>query len=301
MKDKSQVKKELPIYPLISLDFKLVQSTFNIQSLYMNEDCRTAIHEFYTMKHDYDESTKNKKQSILQNNHSYPTKVAKQQAIQQLIIPCIHCKRPVGSIFSTTNHILKIICGDKTQPCPLHFEIYKGRVSNLENDFQIWLEDHLIDIKENILKTKLDVLFQYITEEQAVQQFQEYKSELELYQSGYNNCYQLYLDKTNNIDVKKDIETSIFKLADIKEEMTQQLELYRKTKDKRPFKDIANIYIKRMIPLLESIRDLKYKYIHMEYDSDDETSILSAQHYTIKDLETNTNEEDKPKIIANKK
>ena len=183
----------------------------------------------------------------------------------------------------------------------LGLNTYKGRVTHLENDFQIWTEDYLIDLKENILKTKLDVLFQYITEEQAVQQFQEYKSDLDLYQMGYNTDHQLYLDKTNNTVVKNDLNTSIFKLADIKEEIKNQLEIYQKTKDKRPFKDIALIYVKRMMPLLDSIRDLKYKYIVMDYDEENNTNILTTRHYIIKDVETNTNPDDEPKLIANKK
>lgn len=278
----------------------------------MNEKCSIAIHEFYTLKHDYDNAMNSKKQTIINDNNKYPNKLSKQQAIQNIKIPCIHCKRPVGSIFSTTNLTLKVICGasaattaattaDTIQPCPLHIEIYKGRVSTLEEDFQIWLEDYLVDLRENILKTKLDVLFQYISEEQAVKQFQEYKEELETYQNGYNRDYQLYLDKTNNPQVNKDIETSIFKLADFKENIATQLDIYRKTKDKRTLKDIALTYMKNIVPLLHSIRDLKYNYIQMEYDSDDDTNHLITHRYTIRDLETNTNEEDEPKIIANKK
>lgn len=267
----------------------------------MNEQCRKAIHEYYTLKHDYDEDVKSKKQSIIKNETTYPTKQSKQQAMKSIKIPCLYCKRPVGSLFTNKNKTLKLVCGNVNEPCPLHFEIYKGEVSHLEENFQIWLNEYINDLKENILKTKLDVLFQYISEESAVKQFQEFKEELDLYQLGYNTDYQMYLDKTNNPQIKKDLQSSIFKLADIKLEMSQQLELYRKTNDIRPFKDIATIYINKVLPLLDSIRELKYKYIQMEYDSDEETSTLVTKKVNVKDLETNVNTEDEPKIIANKK
>ena len=54
-----------------------------------------------------------------------------------------------------------------------------------------------------------------------------------------------------------------------------------------------------MVPLLDSLRDLKYKYIDVEYDSDEEVFELKSKTYQIRDIETNTNEEDEPKIISN--
>ena len=56
------------------------------------------------------------------------------------------------------------------------------------------VRDHIKEYSENIVKTKLDVLFQYITEDEAVKIFQETKEELDLYKMGYNTDFQLYLE-----------------------------------------------------------------------------------------------------------
>ena len=44
---------------------------------------------------------------------------------------------------------------------------------------------------------------------------------------------------------------------------------------------------------------MKYKYIDLEYNSDDDTYQLNTKTYLIRDIETNTNEDDEPKLISN--
>ena len=86
---------------------------------------------------------------------------------------------------------------------------------------------------------------------------------------------------------------------DHKGTLKELLEGYHKTKDRRVFQEIVSVYTTKMVPLLDSLRDLKYKYIDVEYDSDEEVFELKSKTYQIRDIETNTNEEDEPKIISN--
>ena len=81
--------------------------------------------------------------------------------------------------------------------------------------------------------------------------------------------------------------------------MKELLETYYKTKDRRIFRDIVSIYVTNIVPLEESIRELKYKHIQLEYDSDEEKYELKTKQYQIRDIETNTNQEDEPRIISN--
>ena len=265
----------------------------------MNEDVRVAIEEYYTLKNDYDQSYSSKRKAIISDKSIGNTKQKKRNSINELKIPCIHCKRPVGSIFSTENRTLNAICGDVIAPCPLNIKIYKGRVTRLDDDFTVWYEDYIKELTETIVKTKLDVLFQYITEEDAVKLFQETKEQLELYKMGYNTDFTLYLEKTSNSDNLNDLTSSNKKLLDFKGTLKELLEGYYKTKDKRVFEEIVGIYVSNIVPLLDSIRELKYKYIQLEYDSDDDILELKTKTYQIRDIETNTNEEDEPKVLSN--
>ena len=265
----------------------------------MNEECRIAIEEYYTLKSDYEQSYTAKRKSIISDKSIGNTKQNKRNAIKQIKVPCVLCKRLVGSIFSTENRTLIAKCGDVNAPCPLNIRIYKGRVTKLDNDFTIWYEDYIKELTETIVKTKLDVLFQYITEEDAVKVFQETKEQLELYKMGYNTDFTLYLEKTSNSDNLADLSSSNKKLMDFKGTLKELLDGYYKTKDKRVFEEIVGIYVTNIVPLLESIRELKYKYIQLEYDSDDDIVELKTRTYQIRDIETNTNEEDEPKVLSN--
>jgi hypothetical protein len=263
----------------------------------MNDQCRVAIEEFYTLKNDYEQAYNAKRKSIMSNKTA--TKLKKRQAVQSIKIPCVYCKRMVGTIFSVNDRVLAAKCADTTNPCPLNIQIYKGRVTRYDITFQIWLDDHIKEYSETIVKTKLDVLFQYITEDAAIKIFQETKEELDLYTMGYNIDFQLYLEKTTNSAVEDDLKESIKKLFQYKSDMKEMLTQYYITKDTRTFNTIVSLYTTQVIPLLDTIRGLKYRYIELEYNSDDETYQLNTKKYLIRDIETNTNEEDEPRLISN--
>ena len=265
----------------------------------MNEQCRIAIEEYYTLKNDYDQAYKTKRQAIMSNKKVGNTKEQKRNNIRSIKMQCVHCKRPVGTIFSMENRTLGAKCGDVNAPCPLNIQIYKGRVTRLDDDFKYWYNEYIKDLTETIVKTKLDVLFQYISEEDAVKLFQETKEQLDMYKMGYNTDYSLYLEKTENHDNITDLNTSKIKLVEYKNAMKELLETYYKTKDRRIFRDIVSIYVTNIVPLEESIRELKYKHIQLEYDSDEEKYELKTKQYQIRDIETNTNQEDEPRIISN--
>lgn len=263
----------------------------------MNEQCRVAIEEYYTLKNDYEQVYNAKRKSIMSNKSA--TKQQKREAAQSIKIPCVHCKRMVGTLFSTQDRVLIAKCGDTSNPCPLNIQIYKGRVTRYDTAFQTWLDDHIKEYSETIVKTKLDVLFQYITEDDAVKIFQETKEELDLYTMGYNVDFQLYLEKTTNSEVQDDLKESIRKLLQYKSDMKELLNQYYIQKDNRIFNTIVSLYTTQVIPLLDTIRELKYRYIELEYNSDDETYQLNTKKYLIRDIETNTNEEDEPRLISN--
>ena len=81
--------------------------------------------------------------------------------------------------------------------------------------------------------------------------------------------------------------------------MKKMLTQYYINKDNRNFNTIVTIYTEKVIPLVQTIRELKYKYIDLEYDSDEDLYYLNAKHYLIRDLETNTLEEDEPRLLSN--
>ena len=84
-------------------------------------------------------------------------------------------------------------CGDVQAPCKLDIQIYVGD-SNMSLDYilNIFLEENE-EIKETIIKQKLDTLFSYVSEEESIKIF---KKELEAYSASSKSFKQL-LDKKN--------------------------------------------------------------------------------------------------------
>ena len=58
----------------------------------MNEECRIAIEEYYTLKSDYEQSYAAKRKSIISDKSIGNTKQNKRNAIKQIKVPCVLCR-----------------------------------------------------------------------------------------------------------------------------------------------------------------------------------------------------------------
>ena len=85
---------------------------------------------------------------------------------------CIYCDRPVGSVFENKGRSFIARCGDKSQPCPFHIELFGGEYGNV-TDMMEQYERYMLITKEDIITTKLDVLFKYMSEKSGVDLFKD--------------------------------------------------------------------------------------------------------------------------------
>lgn len=130
------------------------------------------INYFYTKKNSYDVKM-NKKKADIRDDPDLSLE-EKREAYRNIKQNCIKCKRPVGTIFSTSNRQLKAKCGDETQPCSLDIRVNLGTYENIP----ILMEGLKHDInvaKMNISKIKLDLLFNLIDEDQMEESFNQMK------------------------------------------------------------------------------------------------------------------------------
>ena len=72
---------------------------------------------------------------------------------------CVNCKRPVGSLFSNTydekdfTRVLKAICGDLQNPCPLNIVINTGYFELIPNSIETDEKD-IEKAKVSVIKDK---------------------------------------------------------------------------------------------------------------------------------------------------
>jgi hypothetical protein len=238
-----------------------------------------ALDYYFKIKNDYERKLREAKHKIYQKENN--KKITKKK-ILELNIPCIHCKRPVGTIFSNTKYNLIAICGDKQNPCILNIEIFKGFMTNINYLLNLYKED--IDfLKDSIIKQKLDTLFDYINEAQTAQTFKKgldayngdsviYKEVLEKYNSLYENQYKM--------DLIADKNGQIFRLI---EKSRGFLDEYKKTQNPEFLKMAIELNIKEIVPEIQNLRTLKNEVmeVNVETDKDENQKIFTLFTYPV--------------------
>ena len=240
-----------------------------------------ALIEYYKLKDQYDSSYVSKKNSILSDQTL--TLSAKKVKIDRLRMSrkCVICKSQGGTIFTDENRVLKAVCGSKSQPCGLNIEIAKGKVDSVE-ELMVMSYKKIEEIKENIIKYKLDLLFRYITDEQLQQRFGEAK----------NNIYIDATDNPQKIEEGKKLKAELYVYV---EQIKQVMQEFMRLSDEQQMRTIIDIYQDHVLPIAERIRNNTYAYTGIEYDETDNTHKLIQKRSTIKNMEVHV---ERPEVIS---
>ena len=253
-----------------------------------------AINEYYKLKMKYEtEVFKNKKKII---NKTQLSLNEKRREFAQIKPKCINCKRPGGTIFSTTvdekanSRELKAICGARAQPCNLNITILVGKFEL----FPLILNEMSRDIKgekTKIIDNKNRNIFGYITAKQTVELFDFLKEQVSDSTTLYMSYLEEYLDIVDNKqkkdDLKRDQEFFYAFVADI----NNAINLFNSTDNTQYMRDAVEIYINKLLPLLDKMMKLKYSQKEVVYNENDNTYHLIQNKYTFKDIEFDVGEE----------
>jgi hypothetical protein len=253
-----------------------------------------ALIEYYKLKDQYDSSYVSKKNSILSDDTL--TFAAKKAKIDRLRASrkCIVCKSQGGTIFNDENRVLTAVCGSKSQPCGLNIEISKGKVENVEDLIRISYKK-IEEIKENIIKYKLDLLFRYISDEELQQKFGEAKNDLDAELVKYDKLYNIYIDSTDNpqkIEEGKKLKAELYVYI---EQIKQIVKDFMRDSDEQQMQTIIGIYQDHILPIAERIRNNTYAYTGIEYDETDNVHKLIQKKSTIKTMEVHI---ERPEVIS---
>ena len=247
-----------------------------------NTEFLDKLEEYYKLKNDYETNLQTRKNSILKDDSL--TMKEKQDKYNKLKLNCINCKKNVGTIFENNEGVLSAICGDKTKPCNLNIKIFRGKFLKLDvliDTFQVGVDD----TKEDIIKTKLNLLFGYKNEKDTVKIFNKLKEELTEDLESVMEYKTLFIEKTTNLENKSAIIIETDKLFDQINLIKSTVQEYNETDNIQLIKDmITDVYITQLLPLLIKIRNLKYKYMAMEYNRNLNIYKLTKKKYTMQDM-----------------
>lgn len=221
-----------------------------------------SLKYYFRLKENYEKTLLKTKQDIFNLS---PTKKIARQKILQLKPVCINCKRPVGTIFSKKDNRYMAICGDNNNPCKLKIEIFSGNFGSTV-DLLYKFKDHVDELKDDIIREKLDNLFNYKNEERSVaifkQKIEEYnfdsgmfKDLLDRHNEHYNNSHKKEL-----IQKKKD---AIYKYI---ENISVLLKEYEQTDNIEILKSAVYIQKNDLLPEISNLRVLSNELMEMNYE-----------------------------------
>lgn len=252
-------------------------------------DYLAKFNNFYKLKQKYDETNRKSKQKIINNPNLSNSE--KSERLKLLKPKCINCKNPVGTIFQDKNRILTAICGATIptanfKPCDLNIKLEKQNFMTLNNKVS-----KLKKIKENtekkILKTKLDLLFNFKSEEETVSFFDElygfYKKDCE----NYNETLKTYLNITEHLNEKQEINLTKIQIEETISKFKKLIVESKQNPSKRNQlnKEAIDLYILKILPLLENYNKLVYNFRDIILNKDNNTFHLIEKPFTINDLE----------------
>jgi len=249
-----------------------------------------GLNTYYKLKSEYEEANLKNRNKIMKNqNLSWKEKRAEYKKLKP---KCINCKRPVGSIFSSVynpdenGRKLMAICGNRANPCPLNITINLGETTTYFDDITI-LEKEIAILKNKIIKEKNDLIFGYISSEDAVKSFDDLTEELNITLSSYEltlDGYMNVVDNSKKNETMKNYQIAIYQHIQAIKDLVSQ---YERTENVQFIREAIVIYINQLTTKIEELNNLKYPHRVVVYDSDDDTHHLIQKRYTIDEIETN--------------
>lgn len=220
---------------------------------------KDALNEYFRIKQQYENEFLDMKRKAYNRE---PNKRIAKRMVLQVKPKCIKCKRPVGSIFSKNENTYEAICGDSANPCSLDIQIFPGFLTQFQVLFDLFKED-FEGSSDNLLKLKLDTMFNYISEDKSVELF---KGGLDLYNEN-KKYYSEYLHKYNELfhNETRDeaIQNKINKIFRSIEGSRNLIEEFHKTNNVEFLKQAVQLQIKDIIPEMRNVRLLKHHLMEM--------------------------------------
>lgn len=169
---------------------------------------------------------------------------------------CIKCKRPVGTIFTRDGERYKAICGDSQQPCTLNIELFHGSPNLLIDALYMFKED-VDELKDDIIKQKLDTLFSYVSEATSIRLFKKtiesFNFDSKLYEELLKKNDDNHFNATKLELINKKRE-HIFKLI---EQIRILLKEYEDTENRELLKTAMELQVNSLFPETRNLRLLE--------------------------------------------
>jgi len=237
------------------------------------EDYYKSLNKYFQLKKKYDDAVYQTKLFI---HRTYSKREAKRR-ILNVIPKCVNCNKPGGTLFKYEDFTYYAVCNVKGSPCELNIEIQTGDLASVEDLYSIFKED-TDNLKDSIIRHKLDALFNYVSESTSIDIF---KKELTTYNETSDN-FKHILEQHNEIynnDHKRDkINDLQFELKEKIQKYKSLLKEYQETNSAELLSLATEYNIKEIMVVEQQIRNLKYVLTEMD-NSVMYNKLIQKQHF----------------------
>jgi hypothetical protein len=249
-------------------------------------DLKEALNEYYALKNKYEESKKDAIKKIMKTgNESEKSKIKK---ARNAVFKCVNCGKAGGSIFIKEDNHLKASCGNTQNPCNLNISILSS-LSFSDNDIRT-SQEHTDRAKQNIIKTKMNALFGYLTDKTSVEAFERNIQTIVSNKLDYgkntvtSSYYEMQNDSKKTTLISKKMANIHEKLAEIRRDMHE----YSVSKNTKILETVAQKQ-KQIQDALIVIRSIKYPIHEMVQETvhnlvDDEGNFMDESKAPKMDL-----------------
>ena len=228
----------------------------------MEDNNIESVSRFYKLKSEYETHIQKKKSSILKSTTLSLND--KRKKIKQMRIPCINCKKDGGTIFKVENGTLSVFCGNEA-PCNISLTKDKTGENNVVRrskytDIRDLIEnttDNVKYTKQQIIRSKLNYLFNYVDEATTVNDFNDlrenFKTLSERMVALRNNFFEM-----ENQEKKKLVSDLEGNMQNLVNTLQQYVKEYKNTNNENSFKEMIEVYFS-IVELAKQMREMKYE------------------------------------------
>lgn len=248
-----------------------------------------SMHDYFKLKSKYELKERETRSIAREKALNRGLGIKRATRIANEVLPkCVNCKRPVGSVFKMRNSRLLAYCGDTKEPCSLRIEIFKGQFES-DDQFAESTEKSLLETKEKIIQQKMNVLFNYSSEEETVANFKNLIEDYNLDSFLHKTNLDIREDKRFNTHKRELIKGKLNLLNTIKDRMNAYMDEFNTSNNRDALHSAMEIYMKEYMPEMNSLRLMKYGVMEMNIpgtNPDTKLRILNQSPVSLKQLET---------------
>jgi len=213
------------------------------------------MEEYYKLRNQYEKKISSKIKKIY--NDDKLTLDEKRSAAKKFVPQCIKCKRRVKTLFIRENNNYLIKCGNAENPCELNVSIQTKQYSLIQ-DIIDTLEKDAENARESIIKTKLNFLFKYVSEEDTLGIFETRKREINIINEYIHKLKQELTERLDENERNLKISRYNSTYQEHVKLLNENSNEFKKTGNIQYLNDNALLVKDSILPLLASLREAKY-------------------------------------------